>query len=338
MAQKEQQAREDAKDQLVAGQGYLPVRECEEYTDDGKTCRRWKIITPAIQVKESVAKALGYRLDLYTDPDPGDVAPGNEPNLEEIRTYTPSQQGGGGTGAGQFDIGDILSFITNFIQGRGDRQGSGDNSSNDPFIDFNIDRPSDFEIESGEPNIARLKWQASNVNACVAANSWVTGGQDIAILSASAYQGQPLNLEGERVITLPITFDLRVLRTRNGAESIFAASTTVSSTYRQYEITIPDNSIRAGDTISLSLYPFGSNTSVTTTVSEGETGANIVSRLISSAVAVQSAAPASVKKEIFNRFMFSTNGTNLIVKPKIEFKIACRINTGEIIEKNIVLP
>lgn len=90
------------------GQGFLPVRECAEKTADGQSCLIWRTIQPSIIVKETASQAIGSRLRQYEQAkDMGDLAPGNEPNVEEIATNNPSEGGGGAEGFGMTGPGGI---------------------------------------------------------------------------------------------------------------------------------------------------------------------------------------------------------------------------------------
>jgi hypothetical protein len=97
-----------ARDTAAQGQGFLPVRTCLAKTSDGKTCTVWGIIQPGSIVKETAAASFNSRLTQYENADSmGDIAQGNEPNVKELLTMTPTIEGGGAPGPGMVEASQI---------------------------------------------------------------------------------------------------------------------------------------------------------------------------------------------------------------------------------------
>ncbi len=99
-------AEANVRDEMIAGQGFLPVRKCNKWITDPedssiKTCIMWETQTPASIVKETAAQGMGTRLTQYeTAKDMGDINVGNEPNVSELYNFTPTTDGGGAPGPG----------------------------------------------------------------------------------------------------------------------------------------------------------------------------------------------------------------------------------------------
>lgn len=103
-------AEENAINTYIAGQGFLPIRECEEWapkagsgndsgTGENQVCLKWKSQVPAIANKEGYNSALNARRDQYVaDPKMGSTGPGNGPDVQENATGEPTPGGGGAPG------------------------------------------------------------------------------------------------------------------------------------------------------------------------------------------------------------------------------------------------
>jgi hypothetical protein len=108
-------ASENADQTYLAGQGFLPTRECEQWVtkagtasptansgQSNKVCAKWKTIVPGIINKESYNSALDARRDQYVnDPNMGSTGPGNGPDSSENATGKPAGGGGGAPGPAQ---------------------------------------------------------------------------------------------------------------------------------------------------------------------------------------------------------------------------------------------
>lgn len=317
----EQKALTNTKENLAANQGYLPIRECKETTTDGKTCRRWETITPGIQVKETVAKVMTQRSDLYDNPEPGAVAPGNEPTVEELRTSQPVRTGGGGQASNAFDIGSILDMITGFLSRRNEDQGGGSLTM----------------TSKKEGNILRISWQGTNLASCRTTDNWVGGG-DLTSPRIIYTAGTPVPTAGSLPVTTPITFDLRfnlIPQGTNGFSVPIATSTSVSGSYQKKSISIPDQA-KPGDTLSIEFWPFNSTIySVQTQVSSTTTNRAGIAQAIAQAInnVIQNTSENEAQRAVLSKYMFDirqiAEGT-ITIFPRNKYSLSCVDNKGVI--------
>ena len=337
LAHRQLDAEQNAREEILAGDGYLPVRECEEYTEDGSACRRWKTITPASQIKTVASEVLNYRQNLYENPDPGDVSPGGGPSLEETRTYTPSSGGGGtsnrNTSPGGIDLRQIVTAL-----GRLFNLGSGSGGSN---TTTRTQTPTLYFTHSRETSFARLTWQGTGIQSCRAGNDWISGEYDPAFIFTNISAGLPLDLKDTVRISLPINMGLRLIRDRNDTLNSFEFFEVYKTDlYTEYTISINDSLITTGDKISLQFYPFIDSSSVEIEVGAGETGIEVAQKLLDAITAIKASSEADVQniKIILNRFDFSTLNSSLFtIKPKLTYKLECLGENNEVISKTVNL-
>jgi len=338
------------RDEMIAGQGFLPIRECAQYTSDGQTCVRWEVITPAIQVQETAASVFNYRAELYTSPEPGDVAPGNEPTIEELRTFRPVTTGGGGSGGGGggaagFDIGALLGMLSSLQQNQNFQQSN---------LSFNFTLPTASQVERGVANIARLNWQTTGVNNCVASNNWLSGASTVSNNVRYNFnqivrpQGQSLGVDNSLNINLPIGAEALLLRDRSIDEPSLRTVTGAKRSQVDEKgltsstiITLPED-ILVGDTFAITLWPFSLNNSVSVTVTEGRnTKRQLLEDLrtaISEARNSQNAAAFRPEFQLYNFAYNAAAGAEAIrITPKLDYKITCTTTDNKTLNEQITL-
>jgi len=364
-------AREQAILEYNAGQGYLPIRECVDRSDDG-FCRQWKTITPGIQVKDSASKALNYRLDLYTDAKQGDLAPGNEPQVLEIKDQTPAQTGGGAKGPGSEDLESIIYLLSQFgsqygYQPTNDEGGGGSsftpeqileliieygqkfidwwNGSRETKINMDLAITSLADINTGQPNQANISWQASGVSSCRFKNSWLssnpTSDEKLDIVDQAGSNAED---QGERTINLPLQFNVRFIRERAGnQESLPLVSKEINEQLTYSSITIdmpPTSETKMNDVFYILFSPYRTNRAL------GPSGISIkISGVSASAedmvdtfVTSFNQATGAQKAELDKYdFSFNRETGKIIITPKRGYEIECTTFDDRTITKKIEL-
>jgi len=331
------QKEEEAKNQLAIGEGYLPVRKCIERTADNTACKRWETTTPQVQVKETTAKVYDFRIDNYINPQTGDVAPGNEPQIEELLNFKPSTSGGGGAAPSGKNIGNIIKTLLGLIQNiRGDG----------PNIDlqagqltFNANTTPFSAVQAGQAaNISTLSWSGENLKSCQVVSGWVVKSGASALSSINK-AGDPLPINGSYSITLPLTFDVRFVRVRNGIEnSLQATSTQISLAYDKKDFDLPVDQFQSGDEFSISFWPFIPESSVKISLDTIESSA-ILNKLQTAINNIRTAGENLNQKNLFNLYTFTIANGKIEITPNLTYKMSCvydaEDNDGNIIETTL---
>lgn len=85
-------AEQNAREQILAGQGFLPNQICTEKTSDGSGCRTWKIISPGVINSQTLGEAINSRLSQYETADSlGDLSSGLTPQTMEAADIKPGE-------------------------------------------------------------------------------------------------------------------------------------------------------------------------------------------------------------------------------------------------------
>ena len=340
LAQAQDRAEADFYEQLSAGNGYLPVRECVEYTANNSACRRWKVVTPASQVQDVTAEALNYRLDLYKNADPGDVSPGGGPSLEETRTNTPSNGGGGGGNPGG-GIGDIINMLQELLTGilnGGDDEESGGQLE----VSFTKTVPTATEINTGTNRVARLNWSAPLATSCVANSDWISGSNPnlSSPLILTAEKGESLAISGQKTISLPIQFNVRIIRERDEEETLIATSFADHHLAQSQTITLTNDILDSEDSVIIRFWPYTEDYEVKVNVTESDTPTTVINKLQTAITTAQNdTTPAnSIRTSMFNKFIFTPNSPagKINIKAKLSYKIRCTDGSNTV-EKTINL-
>ncbi len=319
-------AETDFYQQLVAGEGYLPVRECVERTEDNSACRRWQVVTPASQVQDVAAEALNYRLDLYKNAEPGDVSPGGGPTLEETRTNTPSASGGGGGNPGGA-INQILELLSNLFN----RNNTNNNSQSNNTIEISLSHstPTPQEIGSGTNNVAEISWTTEGATSCVATSDWISSSNNIlgGPLILTAGLGSELETNGSRNITLPIQFSNPFRKNTN--VNLLPVTTTDSHIFQSHKLVLTDeilNSLNPGDNITIFLWPY----KISVPIVAGDSPATLINKLYQEAINASTSQIDVARASVFRQYTFTPNSASksLAIKPKLKYQISCRNNTG----------
>ncbi|MEX0918944.1 MAG: hypothetical protein WDZ85_03205 [Candidatus Paceibacterota bacterium] len=347
---RQRQAEENFRNELVAGQGYLPIRNCIEPTASG-ACAKWEITTPAIQVKESVADAFSYRQELYTDPEPGDLAPGNEPTAQEVLSFKPQSTGGGGgspaAAAGGGGAGDMIQRILDVLSSLRNRE-----TYTAPELTFNIAKPTANQIAAGN-NIAVLNWEGQGIDTCVADNNWPAGNPTGSGIVPIVTDGETLDSNGEREITLPLNFGVNFLRERPGDITRIVTGTVISQSandgsHQITTITMPDD-IQGNDTFRIALGPNANSTSagardpysvaIQIHADGGDKAGMVETFKQTINNTISSTNENTIQRNEFNKYLFNfrpTTGT-ITIKPKTNYQLRCTTNNGDPITKEITL-
>lgn len=330
--QQQEKARQLATNDLIANQGYLPTRECKEFTSDGQTCKRWEIQTPAIQIKESVAKALASRVDQYLDPKQGFISEGNQPSVEEVRTFTPQTSGGGGSGPGTKSSSSILQTIITFLDNIRIQQQDRGNVSLTYTVTNN---------NAGSPTSIKLAWQGTNVLACSTDDDWIGQGTIPDFVDIIKKQGESLSSSGSFTLGVPLTFDLRFSRTRASStppEQSIAVENGNSSLYSKKILSLPVD-IKTGDVLTIRLWPFINNVSTAITVGTDTNQATILSSLAQAIVNTRTSDENPTQKAEFLKYSFTTDQSlqKIIVSPKVTYGVSCVDKQGNNIKKSVTI-
>ena len=345
---KKTEAENDFLTEVVAGQGYLPVRECIERGADSDVCLKWQVVTPAIQIKEANADSFSYRQELYTEPNPGDVAQGNEPTVEEVRTFTPAQTGGGGgtslsqPGGGLgFDISNLINLLTSLRQ-NSQTGASGNSPYTRPTISFALSLPPLNLVQQGTPDIANIRWQTTGITSCVATNNWLGRGNISETPSIIRPSLSQLGNQGSVDISLPITFEVNLLRERAGQLNTVTGAVNITfnsgQTHQVNIVSMPDD-ILPGDRFRLALWPRSENTSAIIQI--GEFGASKSSMVNTFKQAINAAKsetnPNTTQRNEFNKYDFSyqSGSGTITITPKTIYSIKCQNSNNESLTRQI---
>jgi len=286
----------------------------------------------AIQVKETAADILNYRLDLYKEAEPGDVSPGGGPTLEEVRTHTPSDQGGGGSGPGSFDIGQILNLLGSLFGGGG--SGESDNPVTEPSFDYSLLPLS--QVNAGQPNTAQLAWSIPGATNCRATNNWFSGNSTDAPTLIYA-KGSVVPSESERTISLPLNFKPRFIRTRNNVDNSIEIATSVNSskTSTLNKLPLPAD-IQIGDKYTVSFWPYvGSTNLVEFTVTENLTQSQLGQKLLEKINLARNSS-TNPAYPVFSSYYFALNGLAIDASLSPNYSLECTSPGGNI-TKSITL-
>lgn len=216
---------EVAISEYQAGQGFLPVRTCSEYTSDGKACLTWTTITPGQIVKQSASDALKTRLDEYTNAELGQTGNNNEPVVAEVGTFSPvagsdydntnytdntetnPDNGGDDNGGGN--------------DGGGDDNGGGDSSEDDPIV----------AIAAATTNSGTrwISWVSNNTSSCKTKNAWLgSTDNESKLLDILRTRSQSVGKSGNIYSYIPLSFDL-VWSKDNGTDVSDGVATSTNS-------------------------------------------------------------------------------------------------------------
>lgn len=310
----------NAREEILTNQGYLPVRECLEYTSDGQTCRRWSNQVPAIQVKEAVADAMRFRVEQYTNPQAGAVAPGNQPLLDEIRTLTPSTQGGGGSGAAGFKPENLLSLAGDLFQ----------------TIRENLQKPSLTFTKRTNENSVALNWNAKNMEICRVNNNWFTQSASLRNTETLVPSGSQIALSGQTIIPTPIQFEIRANIKRGEQFTGLEIEDNIQRSLTEKTIKLPENTnIETGDSIIISWWPYTEN--YTIQIDSIDTNINnTVNRLNQELERIASEETGTRSVEA-TKYRFLNNVNNISVRPIMKYQISCIGNDGQPYNKEVSL-
>lgn len=234
-----QRAEELAIKEYEAGGGFLPVRKCVVYTQDGRYCRVWETDTPGQIIKETASDALGSKLEQYLDPALGKIADGNEPNPIDVATFTPTP----GTGGGSATEGNTSNSNGN-DNGNGNGNGNGNNNNENP-------RPTAppavfFNAEDLVNNTRKISWNLANVRSCVAKNNWLGTTDDLdQLVTIVKSQGTPLTVRASNELIFPLPFKFIATWSKNDGPFIqtgLVSSQATSTIDYTWTISAPSNS------------------------------------------------------------------------------------------------
>ncbi|MFW5853508.1 MAG: hypothetical protein ACOCU8_02695 [Patescibacteria group bacterium] len=353
-----QEKQDQAELEFNTGQGYLPVRECIEHTDDGSACLHWETITPASQIGEQIADVLSYRQEVYTNPQAGDIVPGSSPSEAELRNFRPSASGGSSSGSsggsnsasmpgssmpGSFDINQVVDMLSQFMSGL---EGSDPDSS-----------PSTASLAMAkeiidDQNQAVISWSGEDVNSCQTDNNWISGNQftmtgsggmqsffDHFIITKD--EGEGLPNAGQSTIDLPVSLDVRfeVIRASgsNAGErrTITGGVTTdiIDDIYQEVTLNIP--SVNAGDEFIISLFPHVTNYQINITASNGN-ASDLINEIRTEIDDIINNETGILKKNLsLLNIEYKTNSVTL--SPKLKYDIKCLDNSGSTIQDGLTL-
>jgi hypothetical protein len=330
---------EEAKTQLAIGEGYLPIRDCIERTADNSACKRWETKTPQVQVKETTAKVYDYRIDNYINPQTGDVAPGNEPQIEELLNFKPSTSGGGGAAPSGKNIANIIKTLLGLIRNFRGEGPVADTPTGQ--LTFTANTTPFSSVQAGQvANISTLSWSATNVKSCKVVGGWAVKAGANALASLNK-DGDPLPTTGSYNVILPLTFDTRLTRTRDNVPNFLNVSSSLTSlAYDKKTIEIATSSLQVGDKLSIGFWPFVPETSVEITIDTVD-ATTIASQLQSAINNIKTSGENPSQKNLFNLYTFTTTGGKIEITPNLTYKMSCvydgvNESTGDSEEKTLL--
>jgi hypothetical protein len=269
-----------ADDQMnyVTSGGFLPYQECLEQTSDGKHCLARKTITPGSAIASIYNTVMNDKfVSLQNVHYSGeDNIPATKPNIGNITNP---------------DARDTLDPYTNLpINGPTEPP-----TIFDPWSDsiFKLNFTKNIGPANNGNGLRKVTLKIeTNADSCSADSNWI--GMKDTTSTNSIYlfkkgENIPLsNLSNEKLKTktidtyYPLTFDMRFAYTNNNGSQTINLSSTTDGVTKKVTVSIPTSillAINTGDKFSLSVSPFGSNQTVSTTTYRGSTSYEILRSL-----------------------------------------------------------
>lgn len=339
---------------IIAGGGFVSKTECVEEDEDGN-CTKEKIITAGSinQAAGEKSVLLDVEQTLLAD-EVSDINDDSAPGIGELETFKPSSDssansgspgGGAGEGSGpggNFELSDLADLFTNgdlsalFDLFGSDSSGNGGNlggfSLSDilnylngggnigdldlpPIVNFKLTGPTLEQIYEGRPNVATISWKAQNADSCTVRNDWLSSSLIPNRAEAVKELGDNLETSGSLITYLPLTFDVRLERTRDSQTAIIGYATTTSAALTQQvtSITLNNNEVVAGDRFSL-VAKVGLSDEARVTIETNMASASTVNNLLGAALNQLSKTSATGKEFGKYRVTFTANesGTGFI--------------------------
>jgi hypothetical protein len=347
LSQEKSQGRNNAQLEFLSGGGYVPVKECVEKDDNG-VCKKYKVNSTGSTNQHAANEAASIDLQQTLNADEAsDLNEDNVPGVAEFETLEPSKNttntggpGGGGAGGGSgpggnFELSDLADIFTNgdlsalFDLFGSDSAGNGGNlggfSLRDildylnrggdigdldlpPSVTFKLTGPTLEQIYEGRPNVGTISWKAQNADKCVAKNNWLSSSLLPNRVEAVKTANQTLETSGSLITYLPLTFDLRLERTRGNQTVVisFATSTNATLTQQVTSITLGNNQVAIGDRFSL-VAKVGLSDEAKVTIETNVASAGAVNSLLGSALTSLSASSAAGQEFGKYRITFTAN-------------------------------
>lgn len=240
---------------------------------------------------------------------------------------------GGGTGGTSGGFGNILELLQNLLGNLGGNSsnnntgGNGGSTTNKPEAAIAINGPTLAELAAGRPNIINLRWGSLNASRCVATNDWLSASLIPNRVETVKTLDTSVGTSGSLVMYLPLNFDLKLLRERNGITSTIGYSTTTNPSLSQQvtTITINPSDIAVGDKFIL-VAQTGVNEQVQVAVQTNVASASAVNTLLNAAL--DSLSDSSTEGKEFRKYQFfftvNQNGVGFItITAKASYSIRC---------------
>ena len=362
--------------ELVANNGFASNRECVEEDDDGN-CISWKVKSPGSVIGRAVEEAtqLDNQLTLAAD-EASDLSGVEEPGISEAENLEQNNDSSGGPGGGgggpvggggqapggqgdndDFDLDGILNMFDFDIDDDGtDNDNDRDNftipdfgfpidwgnlgGNRAPSLTFKLTGPTLEQIYEGRPNVGTISWKAQNADKCVARNNWLSSSLIPNRVESVKTANQTLETSGSLITYLPLTFDLRLERTRGNQTVIipFATTTSAALTQQVTSITLNNSEVAVGDRFSL-VAKVGLSDEAKVTIETNVASAGAVNSLLGSALTSLSASSAAGQEFGKYRITFTANesGTAFItITADPIYSIRCT-NGGRNTDKTITV-
>ncbi len=330
--------------ELVANNGFASNRECVEEDDDGN-CISWKVKSPGSVIGRAVEEAtqLDNQLTLAAD-EASDLSGVEEPGISEAENLEQNNDSSGGPGGGgggpvggggqapggqgdndDFDLDGILNMFDFDIDDDGtDNDNDRDNftipdfgfpidwgnlgGNRAPSLTFKLTGPTLEQIYEGRPNVGTISWKAQNADKCVARNNWLSSSLIPNRVESVKTANQTLETSGSLITYLPLTFDLRLERTRGNQTVIipFATTTSAALTQQVTSITLNNSEVAVGDRFSL-VAKVGLSDEAKVTIETNVASAGAVNSLLGSALTSLSSSSAAGQEFAKYRITFTTN-------------------------------
>lgn len=349
VSQEKSQGRENARLEFLSGGGYVPVKECVKEDENG-VCVKYKVNSTGSTNQHAANEAASVDLQQTLNADEAsDLNEDNVPGVAEFETLEPSKNttntggpGGGSGPGGGFNLEDLADLFTNGdldalfdlfgSDGSGNSGNFGGFSLRDildllnrggsigdlnlpPVINFKLTGPSLEQIYEGRSNVATISWKAQNADKCTARNSWLSSSLLPNRVEAVKKSGDNLETSGSLLTYLPLTFDIRLERTRGNQTVVipFATSTNASLTQQVTTITLESSQVAAGDRFSL-VAKAGLNDEAKVTIETNVANAGTVNNLLGAALTSLSSTSAAGQELSKYRITFTANesGTGFI--------------------------
>ncbi len=323
------EAAQNAREEIIAGGGYLGPRECEEQTASGY-CLKWKTLTPASTIRDQAAfqTTSAQRQAELGDAAgeefiAGELPIANQQVLNLQRYEEQPSQSYYETLDNTFPFADI------------------DFSKKVPTIDFKFQTPTSVEVASGTPNQTTLTWNVLDAERCEVAGYWPTVGMTNPPIAQS---GTDAGFNATRTIQHPVKLEVQirhVVRAQNinVPEPIEKAIDPDQLVERaRFNANNGVEPVGVNDMYQLVLGTTGAPMYIDVFMPASSatplTAQDVIQAFYETITDLQTKTTAQATEVRKYIFTFNTTGGFMSIRPKLEYRLRC-VGSGDTITKHV---